>query len=31
MFETAMIIAEPFLQFIFDFYEKYTITHIKNS
>jgi hypothetical protein len=31
MFSTAVILADPFLQFIVDFYEKYTFTHFKNS
>lgn len=31
MFSTATILAEPFIQFSVDFYEKYTFTHVKNS
>jgi hypothetical protein len=31
MFSTAAILAEPFMQFAVDFYEKYTFAHVKNS
>lgn len=31
MYSTAAILIEPFLQFIIDFYEKYTFGHFKNS
>jgi hypothetical protein len=31
MFSTAALLADPFMQFIVDFYEKYTFTHFKKS
>lgn len=31
VYSTAAILIEPFLQFILDFYEKYTFGHFKNS
>jgi hypothetical protein len=31
MFSTAAMLAEPFMNFIVDFYEKYTFAHFQNS